>query len=160
MLPMVPMPLDRLTTDSPLSHGLPERLHPWRMGRPGPLCTAHSARGGALRTSPVTVRAGERWGRLREDLERSGANAAGGGPTFPPAAEASCVRTADCGCRGSSLNAAETTTPIAVMNAKSAKQPAAARQAVPSINRMLAWPISDWSSRALRIPMKADSCSD
>jgi hypothetical protein len=47
------------------------------------LCTAHSARGGALRTSPVTVRRGERWRRLRDDLERSGANAAGGGPTFP-----------------------------------------------------------------------------
>src|ERR1019366_9340084 len=54
----------------------------------------------------------------------------------------------DCWWWGSSLYAAETTNPIAVMIANSAMQAAAATHAVPNMNRRLACPISDWSKSA------------
>jgi hypothetical protein len=47
--------------------------------------------------------------------------------------------------RGSALYAAEIANPIATMIAKSPMQNPATRNAVPSINIALAWPISHWS---------------
>jgi hypothetical protein len=87
-----------------------------------------------------------------DGAERPEASEVAGKFSGPPAwagvtGSASWVRSGGCW-SGSSFNATEAANPIAVMIANSVTEAAAARQAVPNMKSVVAWPISDWSRSA------------